>query len=145
MLDEGVGDDAGFFLFTPADKNERDAYMFGSERKGSNAYVNAVLAQKLKHYVLNPEENVPPVKVEYSVEKDKSMLVAVPDFLRYNPLSYNEPPKEKVEPKPEPKRKEETRPRPTLVTVPEDKSGDEIHLNRQQRRKLASRVANALR
>jgi len=144
MLDEGVGDDAGFFLFTPADKNERDAYMFGSERKGSNAYVNTVLAQKLKHYVLNPEENVPPVMVEYSIEKDKTMLVAVPDFLRYNPQSYKEEEK-KPEPKPEPKRKEEARPRPTLVTVPEDRDGDEIHLNRQQRRKLASRVASALR
>jgi hypothetical protein len=95
--------------------------------------------------VLNPEDNISPTTVEYSVEKDKTMLIAVPDFLRYNPQSYNEPPLEEPKPKPEPKRKEEARPRPTLVTVPEDKDGDEIHLNRQQRRKLASRVANALR
>jgi hypothetical protein len=97
----------------------------------------SITAAKLKHYVLN-DDSVPVDATEFTIdEKDQTILIQCPDWLRYNSLSYQEPEK------PKPVVEEKKLARPTLVV--ETKAKDVDKLNRQERRTVAAHVARGLR
>lgn len=137
-IQEGVGEDAGFIMLV---EDKEKGYTAGTNKGEATSYTLSLSIQSFLHYVLNdvPHE---PVKVEFTVDpNDKTILIQCPDFLRYNPLSYQEPEPVKPEVK-----KETTRRPPTLSVVVRDKeSGDEILPNRHQRRQITKRLAQALR
>jgi len=131
LVQEGVGDDAGFLLLT----EDPAGYSLGTTNKTAKSFSMSITSVKFQHYVLN-EVPVPPEIVEYTVdEKDHTLLIQCPDWLRYNSLSYTPPaPPPKVEP-----------PRPTRAEAASGDASAPLHLNRQQRRKLVSKVVSALR
>jgi hypothetical protein len=93
--------------------------------------------------VLN-DEHVSVTPVEATVdEKEHTILVQCPDWIRYNPQSYKAPPKLELTPPP----KEETKPpRPTMRVVTSDADDDkEVVLNRKQRRLAANVLARAMK
>ena len=92
---EGTGDDGGFLMLA---YDEKHGYTLGSERTGSRSFYTNITANKLKHYVLN-EVPCPVGPVDFSIdEKAQTVLIQCPDWLRYNPASYQEPEKEVVPP-----------------------------------------------
>ena len=137
-INEGVGEDKGYWLLT---EDKQRGYSLGQDHKGEHgAFMCNVLASRLQHYVLN-DDNVPVEQVLFEPKPDeKALLVQMPDWLRYNPQSYKEPDKPKLEltaPK------EDKKPRhPTLSVVESDA---EITLNRRQRRLAAQVLTRAMR
>jgi hypothetical protein len=124
---EGTGTDAGFLLL----EEEEGGYRLGATRadKQTHSFAMNVSVSRLKHYVVNDpliEKSVQ--EVEFTVdEKEHTVLIQCPDWLRYNPLSVQEEPdpvEEYVEPPPPP-------------TPP-------LTLNREERRRLAKKVASRL-
>lgn len=89
VLREGVGEDAGFMLLAQSD--EGNSYALGLSTRSSKSFNMSVSVVNLKHYVMN-DVPVPSAPVEFTVdEKDHTVLIQVPDWLRYNPLSYQAP------------------------------------------------------
>jgi len=86
-INEGSEEDAGFLLLT---EDKAKGYVFGTN-KGQAGYslAGSVTVVRFKHYVLNDVEiDIEPAAVEFTVdEKEKSILIQCPDWLRYNPLS----------------------------------------------------------
>lgn len=143
-VNEGVGDDAGFLLLT---EDKENGYVMGAEKGKSHAFSTNLTYNRFRHYVLN-DDNVNVHAVEFTVdEKDHSVLIQCPDWLRYNPQSYNEPEKPKLELTP-PEAREERKPSRPTVSLKEisgiDGKGKEVPLNRAQRRKIISGVTRAL-
>ena len=139
MINEGVGDDAGFWLLT---EDDEFGYALGADHTNSGALCSSILVARFKHYLLNDEHvSVNPVEATVD-EKEHTILVQVPDWIRYNPQSYTEPPKLVLTPP-----KEDKKPsRPTIrVVVDEEKEEDEPPLNRRQRRLAASVLTKAMR
>lgn len=92
---EGTGEDSGFLMLA---YDEAQGYTLGSERTGARSFYTNVTASKLKHYVLN-EVPCPVGPVDFSIdEKAHTVLIQCPDWLRYNPESYQEPEQEVVQP-----------------------------------------------
>lgn len=110
MINEGVGDDAGFWLFT---EDEEFGYSLGADHVSAGALCSSVLVTRFQHYLLNDSEgNISTEEVASTVdEKEHTILVQCPDWLRYNPQSYQEPEKPKVE-------ERRPAPRPPLELVP---------------------------
>lgn len=140
MINEGVGEDAGFWLLT---EDNEFGYVLGADHQQSGALVTSILIARLKHYVLN-DEHVSVESVEATVdEKEHTILVQVPDWIRYNPQSYQEPEKPKLVLTPP---KEDKKPsRPTLNVVTKDGDDNELTLNRKQRRLAANVLARAMK
>ena len=127
VIDEGHGEDAGFLMLS----EDPRGYACGASREGAYALAMSITAQRLRHYVLNdcPVETEP---VEFSVDpKAGTVLIQVPDWLRYNPLTAPQP--------------EAPPPRPTKATSNAGDVADIPKLNRSERRALASRVASRLK
>jgi len=86
-VNEGSDEDAGFLLLTE-DMNK--GYVFGTN-KGATGFslAGSVSCTRFKHYVLNDTTmDIEPAPVEFTVdEKEHSILIQCPDWLRYNPLS----------------------------------------------------------
>lgn len=128
---EGTHEDAGFFML------ERDpsGYTFGganNNKEARSALVSNIAVTKLRHYAVNdPLMEHPPEHVEFTIdEKEGTILIQLPDWLRYNESSVPDPePEVYIEPPPPPKSKPKTSPVP---------------LNRQQRRRLAKEVVTEL-
>lgn len=144
-IHEGVGEDAGFWLI---EEDLVNGYMLGGETGKRQAFTSNLMHSKFKHYLLN-DDQVPVHDVEFVIQ-DKAILVQVPDWLRYNPQSYKEPPKLELTPPPAQPipRKEDKKPsRPTIRLAQVNGEGDkqEIPLNREQRRKITASVTRALR
>jgi len=78
-------------------------------------------------------------EVEFTVdEKDHTVLIQCPDWLRYNPQSVPQP-------EPAPAKVETKDPRPTVVRLVEEAEEPEpIRLNREERRRLAKKVVSRL-
>ena len=85
---EGSMSDAGFIML--ANQGEK-VYHFGST-KGKGSVTGTVALQTFKHYVLNDvTQDITPEAVEFIiVDKDRTILIQCPDWLRYNPLSAPE-------------------------------------------------------
>lgn len=134
IVHEGVGEDAGFIQL--AEENER-AYVLGSTRGPNTALAVNIGVGAFSHYVLN-DVPVDPHDVEFTIdEKNHTILIQCPDWLRYNPSSYQEPEVKKEQPR---------YPTKTPVVVTGD-DGDivELELNREQRRRMAKKIATAMR
>lgn len=136
-LNEGVGTDAGFIQLS---EDKERGYVVGTTKGTRTSFTCSVGMAGIKHYVFN-EVPVDPGLVEFTVDpEDKTILIQCPDWLRYNPESYQEPTPAKQEVKKEPRRP------PTLSVVVVDKAIDEeLMPNRHQRRKITKRLAQALR
>ena len=110
---EGTHGDAGFFMLA----HDTSGYTFGGANNNEHArsaLVANIAVTKLRHYAVNdPLIEHPPEQVEFTIdEKEGTILVQVPDWLRYNPASVPEPElvvEEYVEP---PKAKPRTTPVP---------------------------------
>lgn len=143
LVHEGVGSDAGFWLLSNGELNEARAYVLGGERGKAHTFASGISVSRLAHYVLN-DTSVPVAPVEFTVDAEaKTILVECPDWLRYNPQSYT-PPEEERRSLPRATadaRKEQARP-PARSADPED---DVIHLNRGDRRRLASEITRRLK
>jgi hypothetical protein len=148
-VNEGVGNDAGFWLVSPDPKGFR----LGTQAKLRGAYASNISYTKLRHYVLN-DDDVSVHPVDFTIESG-ALLLQVPDWLRYNPQSYQEPEKPKLtQPPTQPlPTKEDKKPaRPTLSRSEDiDKinvevvSDRELRLNREQRRRAAAHIARSMR
>lgn len=145
-IQEGVGEDAGFLLLSPS-ADMHNSYALGTTNDAARSYSMSISTVKLKHYVLN-EVPVPTHPVEFTIdEKDHSILIQCPDWLRYDPATYVEPPKLEA-PKPE------VRPVPPTKAAKSGKDDDvkpllkeiakEFPINRKQRRAAVSAVARTL-
>lgn len=138
-INEGVDEDAGFWLFSEATDTRR-GYSLGTSKGGMfTAYNLSVSVSKLKHYVLNDVE-VSPDAVEFTIdEKDKTILIQCPDWLRFNPLSMPD--------KPEPPgRTEQIVKSPSVPLVRVDTIVDtSLGMNREQRRAVAKKIVRAIR
>lgn|SRR5215472_19131201 len=136
-VDEGWGDDAGFWLFTPLphDTGEK-SYACGGARGNFHTLQIAIAMGSVAHYVLN-EKPIDMHDVEFSTE-GKSLLVQCPDWLRYNPQSLTNEQLALIKV-------------PNYVPPPDDEAAkvtvtapSDLKLNRQDRRKLSSGIAKAL-
>lgn len=77
---EGTGHDEGFLLILPDPKG----YTCSITTHGTNTFIMHVAIGKLKHYVFN-ECPMPIDDVEFTIdEKEHSVLVQCPDWLRFN-------------------------------------------------------------
>jgi hypothetical protein len=139
-IHEGTGTDAGFLLL----EQEEGGYRLGSTRNDRQTYSFAmnVSVTRLKHYVVNDpliEKSVQ--EVEFTVdEKDHTILIQCPDWLRYNSLSVPQP-------EPAPVKVETKDPRPTVVRLvekAEEEKPEPLKLNREERRRLAKKVVSRL-
>jgi len=135
---EGTGTDAGFLLL----EQEEGGYRLGSTRsdRQTHSFAMNVSVSRLRHYVVNDpliEKSVQ--EVEFTVdEKDHTVLIQCPDWLRYNPQSVPQP-------EPAPAKVETKDPRPTVVRLVEEAEEPEpIRLNREERRRLAKKVVSRL-
>lgn len=135
-VQEGVGSDAGFLLLTEA--KEGAGYALGTTSKKARSFSMALTLSKLKHYILN-DVPTPTEPVEFSIE-DRSILIQCPDWLRYNPESYDEPPKPEVKKPISPTKAAVERKELVKAVAKEDPS-----LNHKQRRALVSVVTRALK
>jgi hypothetical protein len=152
-VDEGTEEDAGFLLLS----EDPEGYVFGTPHSKGHAFSTNLLYSRFKHYVLN-DDAVPVEPVEFTIdEKDHTILIQCPEWLRYNPQSVapiapqpkpTPPPPPPPEPPLPPAAREDKKPsRPTvrLIETVDDKPEREIALNRQQRRKIVSTVTRAMR
>lgn len=140
-INEGVGEDAGFLQIT---EDIDIGYTLGADHKNAGSYATNLVATRLQHYLLN-DDDVHVEKVEFSLdEKEKAILIQCPDWLRYNPQSYQEPERPKLELTPPPKKEDKKSSRPTLSVVDSD-TGDSARLNRKQRRLAAQVLTRAMR
>jgi hypothetical protein len=136
-INEGVGEDAGFWLL---EEDPENGYALGAEKNKSQSFSTSIQYSKLKHYVLN-DDSVPIAETEFDIQGN-ALLVQVPDWLRYNPQSYKEDkPKLELTPPKEEKKK----PHPTLSVVTKNEDADEVRLNRKQRRLAAHVLTRAMR
>lgn len=145
-IQEGVGDDAGFWLI--CESSDRP-YVIGKDTDRSHAFTTNLTASKMKHYVLN-DDQMPVHLVEFTVdEKERTILIQCPDWLRYNPQSYKEPPKLELTPPPtQPKRVEDKKQsRPTISVVKEAvvEASNVLGMNRQERRAVTAATTRAMR
>jgi hypothetical protein len=140
LVQEGVGEDAGFFLLSEA--TDSHGYALGTTNKAARSYSMSISAIKLQHYKLN-EVPMPTAPVEFTIdEKEKTILIQSPDWLRYDPSTYAEPPKPVVQPSP-----------PTKAVASGGKAGNkallkeiakDTALNRKDRRAVVAAVARTL-
>jgi len=136
-INEGVGEDAGFWLL---EEDPENGYALGAEKNKSQSFSTSIQYSKLKHYVLN-DDSVPIAEIEFDIQGN-ALLVQVPDWLRYNPQSYKEDkPKLELTPPKEEKKKSH----PTLSVVTKNEDVDEVRLNRKQRRLAAQVLTRAMR
>ena len=89
---EGTNEDAGFFML----EHDSSGYTFGganSKEHARSALVSNIAVAKLRHYAVNdPLIEHAPEAVEFTIdEKEGTILVQLPDWLRYNPASVPEP------------------------------------------------------
>lgn len=124
---EGTGSDAGFLML----EYDEYGYALGSNKsdpKSIASFTVNISVTRLKHYAINDiliEKQ--PEPVEFTIdEKEGTILIQVPDWLRYNPQT--------VEPEPEPE------PEPVV----EKKSDTPLRLNREERRRIAKTVASRI-
>jgi hypothetical protein len=155
-IEEGWGDDAGFLLLTPIPASDiLGGYSCTATGKNSQMLQTSVPISKLIHYVPN-EIPIPHEEVEFTVQ-DNSFLVQCPDWLRYNPQSVTNDmlatamaAKAKLEAErqpvvaPLPHWDDEVKEVEVVVKPPRDTKGKPLHLNRGDRRRLASAVAKGL-
>jgi hypothetical protein len=139
MVQEGVGAESGFLQLV---EDER-GYTFSTSGKHRELAVSANITESnLAHYVLN-EVPVTSSPVEFSIEDDgATILLQCPDWLRYNPLSYDEA-TGKVRSKKEQEALLLAQPPPTPQPVEVVVEG--TRFNRGDRRRLASRIAQELK
>lgn len=135
---EGTGSDAGFLMI----EYDEHGYSFGSTRSDprSNAALTVNISiTRFKHYAINDIlEEKEPQPVEFTIdEKEQTVLIQVPDWLRYNPQSVPQP-------EPAPVKVEKKDPRPTMTVVPKEEDAEPLRLNREERRRLAKKVASRL-
>lgn len=139
MINEGVGEDAGFWLLS---EDNEFGYSLGADHTNSGALCSSILVARFRHYVLNDEHmSVQPVEATVD-EKEHTILVQVPDWIRYNPQSYQEPEKPKLVLTPPKEDKKPSRPTLNVVTKEDD---DGVVLNRKQRRLAANVLARAMK
>jgi hypothetical protein len=153
---EGTQEDAGFFLLV----YNGEGYKSGASSANAGIFTLNISLPRLKHYVLNdhPPQNHELELVEFTCdENERTVLIQVPDWLRYNPLSV--PQEEKVkEPEVAPPshdvsvaKREAVDDRPLHVTTKRSNGAEVVvassgnSTNRQQRRVIASKVAHSLR
>lgn len=127
---EGNGPDAGFLQIVPSEPSVGARKITRSKEASKRQGISvSISVDSMKHYVLN-ECPVAAAEQVFTVDGDV-LIIQCPDWLRYNPQSYKEP-----------EVKKPTTPRPPTLEVVGD---DDVHLNREQRRRLAKRVAGSLR
>jgi hypothetical protein len=99
-VNEGTVEDAGFWLLVEDEKG----YVAGSGKGNTSgqSFGCGLSLTRLQHYVLNDTaQEMAPEPVEFTIdEKEHTVLVQCPDWLRYNPLSVPEPEKKPVPPPP---------------------------------------------
>ena len=124
-VNEGIGDDAGFLQLLRGEPGFLASTSYAN-KSGTQGISFSSIDKNFKHYVLN-ECPVPAVIVQFDIIKD-TLLVACPDWLRYDPTTVTE---DQLPPKKE--------------TVVEIKREPERMLNRQDRRAIGSKVARLLK
>ena len=83
-VQEGVGDDVGYWLLT---HNPDEGYAATLSRKSAYTLTMAIVANKLKHYVIDGDEHNPE-DVEFAVDTErKEILFQVPSWIRFDPHS----------------------------------------------------------
>jgi hypothetical protein len=137
-IQEGVGAESGFLQLV----EDVNGYMFSTSSKNTKLGVSAGIYEgSLSHYVLN-EVPVAARPIDFSVEDDgATILLQCPDWLRYNPLSYDE-----ATGKVRTKAEQElllAQPPPTPKKV--DVIVEDVRFNRGDRRRIASRIAQELK
>jgi hypothetical protein len=134
-IQEGVGEDAGFIQLV---EDRERGYILGSTKGSASSLAVNMGIGAFKHYVLN-EVPVEPHEVDFTIdEEDHTILIQCPDWLRYNPQSYKAP----VEVKKEPQRPPTKAP---VIVRGDDGEVVELELNREQRRRIAKKIATAMR
>lgn len=84
---EGVGDDRGYWMFV----HDPKGYTIGSDVRVKHTFAGQIGITRIRHYVMN-ELPTPIVSCEFAIDsKAQSILITLPDWLRYNPQSYKEP------------------------------------------------------
>ena len=155
-VNEGSEEDAGFLLLT---EDKAKGYVFGTN-KGATGFslAGSVSCTRFKHYVLNDTSiDIEPAAVEFTVdEKEHSILIQCPDWLRYNPLSVpavakpKPVPKEVVAPVAKPTFRKAEKPR---AIASFDELAEKVSanpevmdlLNRQERRTINKKMQQHLR
>lgn len=131
-MQEGVGEDAGFLLLVASPDGK--GYSVGTTTDHARSYSVSISLSKLRHYVLN-EVPVPSHDVEFTIdEKEHTLLIQCPDWMRYNPLSYDEPKKVAASP-------------PTKAAAPvarEDAKAKPVPINRKDRRAQVTAATRSL-
>ena len=136
IIHEGTYEDAGFLMF----ENAEAGYSLGTNGSTAGAHhalSSSISMSRIKHYAVNdPSEEKLTAACEYVINDDNTLLVQCPDWLRYNAASVPEQPV-KVEPVQvkEVLPIEDDEPPPTKP---------KITLNREDRRRIAKRVASQL-
>ena len=91
-VNEGTDEDAGFLLLS---EDQQKGYILGAShiKLSEAALAGSVSVTRFKHYVLNDvTQDIEPESVEFTVdEKEHTILIQVPDWLRYNPQSVPQP------------------------------------------------------
>jgi hypothetical protein len=135
-IHEGTYEDAGFLMF----ENTDTGYTLGTNSSTAGAHhalSSSISISRIKHYAVNePTEEKLTAACEFVINDDNTILVQCPDWLRYNSASVPEQPV-KVEPV---KEKE-------VLPIEEDEpppTKPKITLNREDRRRIAKRVASQL-
>jgi hypothetical protein len=132
---EGVGEDSGFIQLA---EDREKGYVLGSTKGSASSLAVNMGIGAFKHYVLN-EVPVEPHEVDFTIdEEDHTILIQCPDWLRYNPQSYKAP----VEVKKEMPRHPTKAP---VIVRGDDGEVVELELNREQRRRIAKKIVNAMR
>jgi len=146
QVDEGWGDDAGFLLLTPRPSSETQHRACSSASDNWTTTQISIPVIMLKHYVLN-ECPVPQADVQFTIDGN-SILVQCPDWLRYNSQSLSPQQIDQLNSinavKQEAARETPQRPPERTDTKVKDDKDNITHLNRQDRRRIASAVARRL-
>jgi len=151
-VNEGSEEDAGFLLLS---EDTEKGYVFGTSRGVvGNSMAGSVSVTRFRHYVLNDmSQEIEPAPVEFTVdEKEHTILVQCPDWLRYNPLSVPNKPKppvkEVVAPVAKPTFQSTRKATEAEIAFDElmaEQVVDGTARNRQERRLLSKKVQQHLR
>ena len=125
---EGTHEDAGFWMLM---EDPRGYHASSSKTGIAQSFGFGVSMPRLQHYVLNDvSHETSPEPVQFDInEPEHTILICMPDWLRYNPTSVPDIPK------------------PKLVPEPDELVIDNLpkHMNRAQRRHIATKIARILK
>jgi hypothetical protein len=131
-INEGTGTDKGFLQLVEDELGYRGAQGHRSNKSDSFMGISvSITIERFQHYVLN--ECPVSAKPANHIVDGNALIVECPDWLRFNPLSVPEEVKE-----------ESRRPLQRRNAIDQEEDA-KLHLNRQDRRKIAHEITRGLR